>query len=49
MEANNEVDQLEQNVKQLEQLTQNLSIAILEVTNSTPTESLKQSTVFLIQ
>ncbi|KAI6191985.1 TWiK family of potassium channels protein 18 [Aphelenchoides bicaudatus] len=49
IEAENEVEQLEINVKQLEQLTQNLSIAIFEITNvSTTNDTLKRSAVFLI-
>jgi hypothetical protein len=49
MEASNEVEIMQTTVKQLLQLEQNLSIALFEITNVTATDTLKQSSMFLIQ
>lgn len=49
MEKDEELQQLESNIKQLEQLTQNLSISIFEISNVTYNETLKESAIFLIQ
>lgn len=49
MEKDAELRELESNIKQLEQLTQNLSISIFEISNVTYNETLKESAIFLIQ